>query len=204
MKLYYAPGTCSLAPTIVAIWAGIDLEFEKVDLRNRKPSFYKVNPMGAVPTLELDNGRAFSQVDAVINYLSALKPGAGLGGNNDLETFELNQWNSFLGGDFHPAFKGIFGPANLITDASDSEIERVTSAARANVGKVAKILNDKIGDSGHVVLGRRTMVDAHAFAMIRWVKNFPDGLNPYPNLVKFMETMGQDAGVQAAMAIEKR
>jgi len=204
MKLYYAPGTCALAPMIVAQWAGIDLELEKVDFANRGPSFYKVNPMGAVPALILDNGRAFSQVDAIINYLSDLKPAAALSGSNNEETLELNQWNAFLGGDFHPAFKGIFGPGNLITDASETEIERITAAARINVGKVAKILDDKVDDSGHVVLGRRTIADAHAFAMIRWIKNFPDGLSPYKNLLKCTETMQADAGVQAAMAQERQ
>lgn len=204
MKLYYSQGACSLAPMIVATWAGIDLELEKINLANRDPSFYKVNPMGAVPTLVLDNGRAFSQVDAVISYMSGLNPGAGLSGNNDLETFELNQWNAFLGSDFHPAFKGIFGPAKLITDASESEIERITAAARINVGKVAKILDEKIGASGHVVLGRRTTADAHAFAMIRWLKNFPDGISPYANLLKFMDSMKADAGVQAAMTQERQ
>lgn len=202
MKLYYAQGACSLAPMIVASWTGIDLELEKVDFANRGPSFYKVNPMGAVPTLVLNNGRAFSQAGAIMNYLSDLNPKAGLGGSNDEETIELNQWSSFLSSDFHPAFNGIFAPGSLITDPSESEIERITAAARINVGKVAKILDEKIADSGHVVLGRRTTADAHAFAMVRWIEGFPDGLKPYANLVKFIDRMKKDAGVQAAMAQE--
>ena len=36
MKLYYAPGACSLAPHIVAREAGIDLELEKVDFGRRR------------------------------------------------------------------------------------------------------------------------------------------------------------------------
>ena len=32
MKLYYAPGACSLSPHIVAHEAGIKLDLEKVDL----------------------------------------------------------------------------------------------------------------------------------------------------------------------------
>lgn len=204
MKLYYSQGACSLAPMIVAQWAGIELETEKVNLADRGPSFYEINPIGAVPALVLDNGRAFSQVDAILNYLSALNPAAGLGGNNQLETFELNQWNAFLGGDFHPAFKGIFGPGNLITNASESELERINVAARAAVDKLAVILDKKVGDSGHVVLNRRTIADAFAFAMIRWIKNFPDGISTYPHLEKFMQTMKEVAGVRAALALERQ
>ena len=36
MKLYYAPGACSLSPHIVAREAGIPLELEKVDLGTKK------------------------------------------------------------------------------------------------------------------------------------------------------------------------
>jgi len=189
---------------IVAQWAGIGLETVKVNLADRDASFYEINPMGAVPALILDDGQAFSQVDAIINYLSALNPLAGLCGSSLTESFELNQWNSFLGGDFHPAFKGFFGPGKLITDATESEIERINAAAYAAVDRVAVILDKQVGDSGHVVLGRRTIADAHAFAMIRWIKNFPGGISKYAHLEKFMQSMKEDAGVQAALTLERQ
>jgi glutathione S-transferase len=36
MKLYYAPGACSLSPHIVAREAGIGLDLEQVDNREKK------------------------------------------------------------------------------------------------------------------------------------------------------------------------
>ena len=36
MKLYYAPGACSLSPHIVAHEADIELDLEKVDLKSKK------------------------------------------------------------------------------------------------------------------------------------------------------------------------
>ena len=48
MKLYYAPGACSLAPHIAAREAALPVEHEKVDLRNKKTAggddFSAVNP----------------------------------------------------------------------------------------------------------------------------------------------------------------
>ena len=36
MKLYYAPGACSLSPHIIAREAGIAIELDKVDLKAKK------------------------------------------------------------------------------------------------------------------------------------------------------------------------
>ena len=61
MKLYYAPGACSLAPHIVAREAGIDLKLEKGEWATKKTAsgkdFAAVNPKGYVPALELDDGQ---------------------------------------------------------------------------------------------------------------------------------------------------
>ena len=48
MKLYYAPGACSLSPHIVAEEACIKLQYEKVDLKTMKldggQDFLAINP----------------------------------------------------------------------------------------------------------------------------------------------------------------
>ena len=204
MKLYYAQGSCSLAPMIVAAWAGIELDTEAVNIRQQNPEYLQKNPMGSVPAFELDDGQVMTQVEAIIAYLSDIQPAAGLAGNDPTESFHINQWNAFLSSDFHPAFKGIFGPARLITEGSDEELERVTSAARVQVDKVTGILDQQIGSDNHIVLGRRTTADAHAFAMLRWIRSFPQGLNPYPNVMRLMQTMEGDIAVQSALALEAR
>ena len=60
MKLYYAPGACSLSPHIVLREAGLDITLEKVNLRTKEVesggNFLAINPKGYVPALELDGG----------------------------------------------------------------------------------------------------------------------------------------------------
>ena len=60
MKLYYAPGACSLSPHIALMEAGLPYDLVKVDLRAKKledgDDFLKVNPKGQVPALVLDSG----------------------------------------------------------------------------------------------------------------------------------------------------
>ncbi len=60
MKLYYAPGACSLSPHIVAREAGLPLQLVRVDTKTHRieggRDFYEVNPRGYVPVLEMDDG----------------------------------------------------------------------------------------------------------------------------------------------------
>ena len=48
MKLYYAPGACSMAPHIVAREVGLAVDLEKVDIPNKKTAdggdYWKINP----------------------------------------------------------------------------------------------------------------------------------------------------------------
>ena len=37
MKLYYTPGATSLAPRIIAFEAGLEIEYDKVDLKTKTP-----------------------------------------------------------------------------------------------------------------------------------------------------------------------
>src|ERR687897_3163957 len=82
MKLYYAPGACSLSPHIVARELGIPLELRKVNTKDKTieggGDYWKVNGRGYVPALELDSGEILTEGPAIVQYLADQKPEAGL------------------------------------------------------------------------------------------------------------------------------
>ena len=82
MKLYFSPGACSLSPHIVSREAGIPLEYEQVDNREKKTKsgadFWSINPKGYVPVLEIDNGQRLTEGPAIVQYLADQKPASGL------------------------------------------------------------------------------------------------------------------------------
>jgi len=82
MKLYYAPGACSLSPHIVARELGLEIELVKVDFASKKTSdgrdYTAINPKGYVPALELDDGSVLTEGPAIAQYLADLKPEKGL------------------------------------------------------------------------------------------------------------------------------
>ena len=202
MKLYYSPGACSLAPMILAEWLFIKFDIQKVDLRNPDPYFLKINPIGSVPLLQMNNGDYKNQVDAILQYFCALNPEGKLVGKDIFEWFELDRWVAFLTGDFHPAFYPWFCPGCLTTAEDEDSIAAVKAAAVNRIHRVAKVLEDQVGTTHHIVLNRRTLLDAYAYAMVRWINQLDGGLEPYPNLQRFMDHMSKDYGVQQALIRE--
>ncbi len=89
------------------------------------------------------------------------------------------------------------------TTAEDGDsIGAVKAAAVKRIHRVAKVLEDQVGTTHHIVLNRRTLLDAYAYSMIRWIKQLEGGLAPYPNLQRFMDYMSKDYGVQQALIRE--
>jgi glutathione S-transferase len=203
MKLFYAPGTCALAPMILAEWLELPLDIEKVNHRDPDPAYVALNPLGAVPALELGGGTVKTQVDAILQYFCSLQPGSGLdGGEDPVDRFELHRWVAFLTGDFHPPFGAWFNPRRYTTDHSEAALAAVKEAVGERIAMVTGVLEGQLGEEGHVALGRRTLLDAYAYAMVRWIRLLDGGFEPYPKLAAFMERLSGDPGVRRALARE--
>ncbi len=204
MKLFYSPGACSLAPIILAEWLDLPLDIEKVNLKDPSEEFLEANPLGAVPALVLDDGKAMTQVDAIMGYFMDLKPGSGLDAGNDiLDRFEFHRWQAFLTGDYHPPFGTWFNPGRFTTDHSDEGLKKVKDATEQRIRRVSGEIESQIDDEGHIVLGRRTLLDAYAYAMLRWLRNIEKDLSPWPSIARFLDLMEDDAGVQRALERER-
>jgi glutathione S-transferase len=72
LTLYYAPGACSMASHIVLEESGEKYEPRKVDLaggEQRTEAYRKLNPLGRVPVLGLEDGTALTENTAILPYL---------------------------------------------------------------------------------------------------------------------------------------
>jgi glutathione S-transferase len=72
LTLYYAPGACSMASHIVLEETGEKYEPRKVDLaggEQRTEAYLKLNPLGRVPVLGLDDGTPLTENTAILPYL---------------------------------------------------------------------------------------------------------------------------------------
>src|SRR5688500_19215486 len=106
MKLYYSPGACSLSPHIVSREAGIALDLKKVNTRDKSidggGDYWRVNPKGYVPALELDDGQVLTEGPALVQYLAAHKPEAGLAPNaGTFERYQLQECLHLISTEIH-------------------------------------------------------------------------------------------------------
>ena len=196
MKLYYAPGTCSLAPHIVLEWLGIPYEVEQVTLGDS--DYLNINPLGTVPVLAVED-RILCQADAIIKYLVNTHPEANLGADSTpMGEHELDYWLAFLTGDFHPAFYPVFTPHRYTTQDEGSALAATKEAGQLLVQKFLKHLDQHLEQRNHLVANRRTVADPYAFAMLRWARPLSD----FPNVERFFESLARDVSVQAAMKVK--
>ena len=203
MKLYYAPGTCALACWIALEWAGADYEVARVDPRSDE--YRKINPLAAVPAIDIGGARPMVQAGAILQYVADRYPEKNLGSDAGPEArLEFNETMSFLTGDFHPAFWPFFSPRRFTTLDDEASLAAVRASSGPMVERVLSHLDKLIGDSDHVYRDRRTVADAYAFVMARWSSNFAKSWRDFSNLARFMEKVGEDPAVQKVLEASKR
>lgn len=105
MTLYFAPGSSSMAPHIAlhevgAAFEAVPLSFKRGDLRS--PAYLAINPEGKVPTLVVD-GRALTEVAAILFYLASTYPAAKLWPQTIDDQAQVISWMSFIAATLHPA-----------------------------------------------------------------------------------------------------
>jgi glutathione S-transferase len=81
MKLYYAPGACSVGIHVLLEEIGKPYQAEAVNFRDGaqyKPPFTGLNPKSKVPTLERDDGSILTEFPVIARWLARRNPQANL------------------------------------------------------------------------------------------------------------------------------
>jgi glutathione S-transferase len=188
MKLYYAPGACSLSPHIVAREAGIPIELEKVDLAAKKTAagedFRAINPKGYVPAVRLDDGTVLTEGPAIVQYLVDREPGSGLAP----ERYKLAEWLAFLNSEVHKVWSGLWNP----------KAERAPILER--LSPRLAFLEDELKGRPYLMGERFSAADAYLFTLLNWAQwtrvELPEGL------ARYAERVRQRPKVQEALKAE--
>lgn len=198
MKLYYAPGACSMAPHIVATEAGLPLELVKVDIPNKKTAdggdFWQVNLKGYVPALALDDGTVLTEVGVICQYLADLAPEAGLVAQaGTLERYHQMSALNFAATEVHKQLGALFNP-------------KLTPEMReVQLGVIGRRLNalEKMLEGKRYIMGERfTAPDAYLFTVLNWTTPLKIDLATWPNIQAFVARVGARPKVQETLKAE--
>ena len=194
MKLYYAPGACSLAPHIIAREAGLDVRLEPVEFRADGRwaggrDFWQINPKGAVPALELDNGEVLTENAVVLQYLASLAPQADLGPPaQGMPRWRFLELLNFIATELHKGFAPLFKQPT-------PEVRDQTLQA---LGVRFELLARQLADRSYLTGERFTIADAYAYVMLSWTRMHKLDLASWPSLGAFLDRVAARPAVRLA------
>jgi len=197
MKLYYAPGTCSLSPHIVAREAGLPLTLVRVDNKNKTTEsgedYRAINPKGYVPLLELDNGVRLSEGPAIVQYLADLAPASKLApANGTVERYQLQEWLNFITSEVHKQFSPLFD-ATMPEEAKEKFRNRLATRFDWIAGQLK---------GRDYLMGSFTAADAYLFVVLGWTKFTGPDLARWPVLQEYVARVAARPHVQEALKAE--
>ena len=198
MKLYYAPGACSLSPHIVSREAGIDLELERADIAQKKTEtgkdFWSVNPKGQVPVLETDDGQKLTEGPVIVQYLADQKPGSGLvPAPGTIDRYRVQEWLNFVGSEMHKTYGPLFRPTTP---------EEFKVLSREVLGRRIAWLDQQLAGKQYIMGDKFTVADAYLFTVLRWSPRVGVDLSKSANVVAYMDRVAARPKVQEALKAE--
>lgn len=198
MKLYYAPGTCSLASHIALHETGLPFVTDKLHVATKTTAsgedFMQVNPKGYVPALRLADGSVLTEGAAILQYIADQQPASGLAPRaGTLERYRLQEWLTFIGTEIHKSFSPMFNKA-----AADE----VKAYARNMLTKRLAHVEASLGGTPYLMGEKYTVADAYLFVVLGWSSHVGFDLGPFPMIKEYLARIGPRPAVQAAMKAE--
>ena len=202
MKLYYSAGACSLSPHIALEESGLKYEAISAPTKTKVlpdgSDFRKVNPLGYVPYLVLDDGTGLREGPAIVQYIADQAPAKKLAPpNGTVARYQLQSWLNFIGTELHKNFGPLFNPAISAAIGDEAKglfkaklVERFTWVDGELAGKTYLMGNDF------------TVADGYLFTVSNWTKAVNIDLVPLKHLSAWRERVAARPAVQAAMRAE--
>ena len=198
MKLYYAPGACSLSPHIVLLEAGLEATRVKVDTKTHKTEdggdYYAVNPKGYVPLLELDDGDRLTEGPAIVQYIADRNPASKLApAAGTMERYHLQEWLNFITSELHKQFSPLF---QQTTPAEYKEM------LKEKIGKRFDWVAQQLQAKDYLMGSTFTVADAYLFTILSWAKHVGIDLSRWPVLTAYQSRVAARPKVREAMIAE--
>lgn len=199
MKLYYSKGACSLVSRILLNELNISFNDESVDLKTKKTQsgadFLSINPKGAVPCIQLDNGDVITENQVIAQYLcDTTKEQSLLAPVGDLKRYRTLEWLNYISTEIHKTF-GVFFNPTISDEVKDQSFKPIIISKFTYMDKHLK-------NKQYIMGNQFTPPDAYLFVMLMWSKFLKFDLSHLHDLLAFDERMKNHPSVMKSLQQE--
>jgi glutathione S-transferase len=200
LGLYYAPGACSMAAHIVLEESGEPYEPLRVDLakgEQRAEAYLKLNPLGRVPVLRLDDGKPLAENTAILPYLGKR---FGLWPHDPVAEAEALSRIGFFAATVHPAYAHVGRPERYSADPA-------TFPALKEMG--LKAFHGYLKQIDGMLAGRQwfldgySVIDPYGLVFYSWGVRRELPMSELKNYTAFKDRMLQRPAVRRALEDEE-
>ena len=202
MKLYYAPGVCSIGIHVLLEEIGKSYDLEAVNLREGaqyQPQFTQVSPKSKVPALQRDDGSVLTEFPVIASWLAKKNPEAKLIPSDlETETRAMEAMEYAVATMHGQGFARIFRPGNF---GPAEQEEQVKVRGREMVEKGFAILDKALAGKNYLGGNELSIADAAVFYVEFWAAGRL-GMKLPANCAAHYERMKARPAVQRVMKQE--
>jgi glutathione S-transferase len=199
MKLYYAPGACSIGIHVLLEEIGKPYDKQIVNLREGeqyKAPYTGITPKSKVPALQRDDGSVVTEFPVIAYFLARQNPQANLMPSDDEAALRAFEAMEYVVGTMHgQGFGRLFRPANY---ASEAEQEQVKARGTEIVEKGFQVVDKALAGKQYLGGNSFSIADAALFYAEFWAAKRL-GMQLPPNCAAHFDRMQARPAVQRVM-----
>jgi len=170
MKLYYAPGACSVGIHVLLEEIGTPYQAELVKFRDGaqyKPPFTGLNLKSKVPTLERDDGSILTEFPVIARWLARQNPQANLIPKDEETDTRAMEAMEYVVGTIHSqGFTRLFRTERFAPSASDHD--KVKAQGREVIDKGFAVIDKALEGKSYLGGNDLSIADAALFYVEFW------------------------------------
>ncbi|THH36776.1 glutathione S-transferase family protein [Aliishimia ponticola] len=187
MRLYYAPGTISVAVAIALEEAGLDYTPVLVDFATAQqttPDYQQINPKGRVPALDL-GGPILTETGAILEYIGAQAP--QLVPEDAVEAARMRAVMFYLASTMHVNHAHKMR-GHRWADREDSWQDMAAKVPETMTASAAYVEDNCI--TGPLVAGEAfSLADPYLFVICTWLEGDGVDVSRFARIAAFREAM---------------
>ncbi len=201
MQLYYTKGTISVAVALALLEAGLDHSLTRVDFataEQTQDAYLKINPKGRVPALALDDGTVLTETGALLEYVAACAPEAGLVPQEPACAAHMRAVMYYLASTMHVAHAHKMRGSRWADQQSSHD--DMTAKVPQTMTACAAYVEAECLRGDYVCGDAFSLADAYLFVVCNWLEGDGVDVGTFPKIAAFVKRMEARDSVKSARA----